>query len=674
LYIWNSHLGTTQFNVVKDSTVPRAAGDRRNHVYFSGDVNGQAWGSGVLAVTLLYSSGSTQVEADVVFNNRLSWNSYRGPMRTSNNGTRLHDFHRVALHEFGHALGLNHPDEDSQVVSALMNSRISSIDALTTDDIAGGQALYGGGTPIVAPPVITTHPTNRTVVAGQGTTFNVVATSTAPISYRWMKSGAALSGATSSTFSITSVAAADAGSYSVVVSNSGGSVTSAAGILIVHTLPTIVTPPADQTVGIGEPLRLAVVASSPSAISYAWRKDNTALTGATRSTYEVAAAEFSDGGSYTVVVTTAAGSVTSRAARVTVIPVGPTVAAAPVAQTAKGGGGATFTVAANGTPPFTYQWFKDAQEIAGATAATLSLPLVRAGDAGAYSVRISNDAGSITTSPATLTVLSSRLVNLSARAFVPAGGTLTPGFFIRGSGRKPLLIRAVGPTLRLFGIESALPEARLEVIAQTGAALLPGDEAYHALTENEAAVLVGAFPLEPGARDAVLQASLTARGYTVRVSPGNDTMLGITLAEIYDADSATAPAQLVNVSTLGFVGSGEEALTAGFVISGNAPKRLLIRAVGPGLTPFGVANTVADPQLSLVRQGASDPLATNNDWSGTEELRAAFRAAGAFELTPGSGDAALIVTLDPGAYTVQVSSDTPAVTGQALVEIYDLDP
>jgi hypothetical protein len=130
----------------------------------------------------------------------------------------------------------------------------------------------------------------------------------------------------------------------------------------------------------------------------------------------------------------------------------------------------------------------------------------------------------------------------------------------------------------------------------------------------------------------------------------------------------------VNLSTLGFVGAGDNVLTAGFVISGNAPKRLLVRAIGPGLAPFGVPNLLSDPQVGVVPLGGIDPVATNDDWPNTDTLRTAFTNAGAFALTPGSKDSALVVTLDPGAYTVIVSGVSLSASGTALVEIYDLDP
>lgn len=781
LSVWNSYIGATKFSVVRDSTAIRAQGNRINNVFFSSDVYGNAWGSGVLAVTLTYTSGTTQVETDVLFNNRLTWNSYRGPLRYTSGGVAILDFHRVALHEFGHVLGLGHPDDAGQTVSALMNSRISALDQLAADDIAGGQILYGPAVAVVPPPTITTQPTNRTVVAGQSTTFTVVASGTAPLTYQWLKNGGAISAATSATFSLASVSQNDAGNYSVAVSNAGGTVystaatltvtaattpttpttptspttptiatitppaiavapasqavnagttvslyvvatgtppfsyqwrkdgsllsgatssvlslvnvqasqggnytvsvsnsagtvTSADAVLAIHTLPVIVTPPADQTVPIGSRLRLSVVASATSSLSYSWRKDGTVLPGATQATYEVADAQPAHAGTYSVVVTSAAGAVTSPSARVTVVAVAPTVSSPPVAQTANAGDRATLTVAVNGTPPFTYQWFKDGREIRDANSATLNLSSVRAADGGEYSVRISNDAGSITSVPVMLTVKSSRLVNLSTRAFVPAGGTLTPGFFIRGSGSKALLIRAVGPTLRRFGIETALSATQLELVAQGSTVPMNRDQDYHAVIDNDAAASVGAFPLEAGARDSAVEATLTSRGYTVRVSSGEANLAGVSLAEIYDADTPLARAELVNLSTLGFVGSGENLLTAGFVISGNAPKRLLVRAVGPGLAPFGVADVLADPQLALLPQGSSEPLAMNDNWVDQQSVRAAFSVAGAFSLPGNSRDAALVVTLQPGAYTVVVSSVIASETGVALVELYDLDP
>jgi hypothetical protein len=599
LAVWNSHITATQLAAVHDSAASRGPRNGVNNVYFSNNVNGQAWGSGVLAVTITYSAGSATTETDVLFNNNLAWNSYRGATRFAN-GSQVYDFHRIALHEFGHALGLDHPDAKGQSVSALMNSRISALDALTSDDIRGAQSLYGAAEPVVSLPTIATHPASRSVQAGGSTTFTVAATSAVALSYQWLKSGLALNGATSPSHTISNVAAADAGNYSVVVSNSAGSVTSSVAVLTVTLAPA---PPTTPPVANGAPA----------------------------------------------------------------------IASGPASQTTNSGGNVTLSVTASGSGPLSYQWLKDGQEIPGATAAIHTFANARSSDAGSYQVRISNGAGSIFSPAAELTVRSSRLINLSTRAFVPAGSTLTPGFFIRGSGTKPLLIRAVGPTLRRFGVTTALPETKLEVYPPGSASPL-AREAYPALSDIDVAISVGAFPLDPDARDTSVQTTLAPQAYTVRISGGDAGMMGVTLAEIYDTDALQSSAQLVNVSTLGFVGAGENVLTAGFVVSGDAPKRLLLRAVGPGLTAFGVGDALPDPQLALMSQAGTEPLLINDNWPDSDVVRSAFSLAGAFALQGGSKDAALIVTLEPGAYTAVVSSVTASITGQALVEIYDLDP
>ena len=134
---------------------------------------------------------------------------------------------------------------------------------------------------------------------------------------------------------------------------------------------------------------------------------------------------------------------------------------------------------------------------------------------------------------------------------------------------------------------------------------------------------------------------------------------GIALVEVYEADNA-AP-RLINLSSRMLVGAGEQIGIPGVVVRGASPKKLLIRAVGPGLAPFGVAGLLADPQIGLVPSGAAEPIASNDNWADLAELRTAFTDAGAFPLTAGSKDAVLVVTLEPGAYTVIVSGASGSV-------------
>lgn len=141
LAIWNQHLDHASF--VEGPALEPAGGDGANSASFSHTIYGETFPPGVLAVTLTYSpSGNLFRETDVIFNNSIKWNSYRGPIQGSG-PTATYDLHRVALHEFGHALGLDHPDQHGQNVAAIMNSVISHLDHVTDDDIAGAESLYG---------------------------------------------------------------------------------------------------------------------------------------------------------------------------------------------------------------------------------------------------------------------------------------------------------------------------------------------------------------------------------------------------------------------------------------------------------------------------------------------------------------------------------------------------
>src|SRR5262249_5732648 len=146
LATWNNNVDRVKFRVVRDSSVPTGDNNGYNNVFFSSAIYSQGFGATTLAVTTNWYRVSTgrRTEADVIFNTAFSWNSYDGALRRTPSGATLADLHRVALHEFGHVLGLNHPDQSGQSVAAIMNSSISSLDSLQGDDLSGAAALYGG--------------------------------------------------------------------------------------------------------------------------------------------------------------------------------------------------------------------------------------------------------------------------------------------------------------------------------------------------------------------------------------------------------------------------------------------------------------------------------------------------------------------------------------------------
>jgi hypothetical protein len=133
---WNQTIGKMQFGRVMNSTAGVSSGDRVNSMAFASTVFGHSFGSSTLAVTYYSYSGSTLLEADILFNTAQPWDSYRGSLRSA------YDVQRVALHELGHALGLGH----STLSDAIMYPYISSLYTLSSDDIAGAQSLYGPAT------------------------------------------------------------------------------------------------------------------------------------------------------------------------------------------------------------------------------------------------------------------------------------------------------------------------------------------------------------------------------------------------------------------------------------------------------------------------------------------------------------------------------------------------
>ena len=283
------------------------------------------------------------------------------------------------------------------------------------------------------------------------------------------------------------------------------------------------------------------------------------------------------------------------------------------------------------------------------------------------------------------TARTDRLINLSTRARVVAGdgfGTLITGFVIGGTESKSVLLRGVGPTLSGFGLSQTLADPRLRVFDAAGRIIAENDNWGGAEELSATMARVGAFALPADSRDAALLLDLAPGVYSVHVLNGGSA--GLALAEIYDA--STNPAadyqRLINISSRGQVTSGDGVLIGGFSVTGNAPKRVLIRGAGPALATYGVANPLRDPQLALFNS-AGERIATNNDWetpvtvdsaqvsASADEITRVNTRTGAFAFDKGSKDAAIVVTLAPGSYTAHLSSAT-SESGVALIEIYEV--
>ncbi len=147
LSTWNPFLNGVAFRVIRDSSASTDLRNGSNNVAWADDVAGDPFGDAVAITRTLYrASDNVIVETDVLFDRSRNWNSYRGNLRSASGGGTLIDVRRVALHEFGHVLGLNHPNDIGQTVTAIMNSRVSNVDALQRDDTDGVAAIYGAVT------------------------------------------------------------------------------------------------------------------------------------------------------------------------------------------------------------------------------------------------------------------------------------------------------------------------------------------------------------------------------------------------------------------------------------------------------------------------------------------------------------------------------------------------
>ncbi len=458
--------------------------------------------------------------------------------------------------------------------------------------------------------------------------------------------------------------------------------------------PTSTTPPpptpsatkADQTITfsspvgaliVGQPIMLGALSSAALPVTYSVVSGDATITGNTLTPKSTAVltVRASSAGSDTVNPASvdvnfgapqkAAQSITGTTAAISV------PAEKPVALSASTSSGL----------PVTYSVVSGPATISGSTLTFTGTGTVtvRASQSGDGTYAAANDV--------TLTFTAvpvNRLVNLSSRVHVAAGDVSSDaiaGFVVTGDAPKKILIRGVGPSLGTFGVADPVAAPALALFDAKGVSIATNagwnDDAQIAAAGDA----VGAFKLGHGSHDAALLISLAPGSYTVQVT---SSASGTALLEVYDvaANSAVPTKQLVNISTRATLANGDDVVIAGFVVAGAAPKRVLIRAVGPGLTAFNVPRTLSDPMLKLY-DAKGVVLARNDNWETPQpidvlqfsttaaDVNAADTAAGAFALQPGSKDAALVVTLSPGAYTA-ILSGAAGATGAALVEVYEL--
>jgi hypothetical protein len=353
----------------------------------------------------------------------------------------------------------------------------------------------------------------------------------------------------------------------------------------------------------------------------------------------------------------------------------------PQSSTVAAGSSVVFSAQATASASVSYQWTHNGVAIAGATGADLLLSNTAATDAGSYAVVASNSAGNSTSSAATLSVVTTadpgRLMNLSILSDVQT--SLTLGFVVGGqgaSGPENVLIRGLGPALSAFGLDGLLADPTLAVVQQNSQTVLATNAGWRGAKAVVAADLAtGAFPLNDAtSADSamVLPLMAAAGGYTVQIA-GQSGDSGTALAEVYDDTAAytNSTPHLINLSCLTPLTAGGS-LSAGFVVGGATSKTVLIRALGPALSAFGVSSPVPDPQVTLRSLGSNTVVGSAQGGAGSAELSSVATSVGAFQIASStSADSAMVVTLAPGDYTAEVSSVSGAA-GSVLVEVYEV--
>lgn len=274
-------------------------------------------------------------------------------------------------------------------------------------------------------PTVTSPPLSQQVAVGTTATFTVAATGTQPLSYQWLRNGAALSdggritGSATAQLSLANAQLSDTAQYAVIVLNTAGSVRSPAAQLTVAgtQAPVITQPPQPQSVAQGTTAIFSVGAEGTAPLSYQWLRDGTALSdggriaGSTTAQLVLSNVQTDDAGSFEVIVSNTTGSVRSQAVPLTVLSSqGPTLTQPPLPQGVTQGANAVFTVVAEGTPPLSYQWRRDglvlleSSKHVGVNTATLTIVGAQVSDQGRYAVTVANAAGSVTSDGALLTV------------------------------------------------------------------------------------------------------------------------------------------------------------------------------------------------------------------------------------------------------------------------------
>ena len=256
-----------------------------------------------------------------------------------------------------------------------------------------------------------------------------------------------------------------------------------------------------------------------------------------------------------------------------------------------------------------------------------------------------------------------RLINISTRARARQGADVIGGFVVAAGGAKTLAVIATGPSLSSSGVGQPLADPTLRVVRMSDGAVVASNDDWQAAANASQLAAIGLAPAH--AREAAILAPFPAGAYSAIVS-GADGGDGVTVVAIYEVDHPER--RLLNLSTRARVLTGEDVMIGGLVIAGSAPRTVAIVATGPSLAAHGIQDFLPNPTLTLVRSSDQAVVAANDDWQSASNAQQ-LQAAG---LAPShTAEAAILVTLPPGAYTAIVAG-VVGQTGVSVVGVYSL--
>jgi Matrixin/Putative Ig domain len=666
--LWNGYLDFIHFSSVSSSTVPQESGDGTNSVFLASNIFGDSFDQNTLAVTVLLNDPSDPAvtsEADVIFNSAFRFGSYRGPLQASS-----YDFHRIALHEFGHVLGLDHIELEPPG-QALMEPFISDVDHLSGDDIGGVRALYGAE--------ILNKPADNYLRVGDSYIFSLLQPNNSPTSYSalGLPPGIVID---SSTGRINGTATTT-GVYDIVITAHGPIADADVAFQLVVRdvnevlgLEAIARSPASSLVA--DPVRARIYFAGPAGISML----NT-------ETFEVTNLLPGDKGAALLSISADSS--------------------------------ALFFTGANGDVRLYKVDLESLTLLPAIEIPSNTSPVFEGLENRAY---VAGPSG-VSQFDATTGAFQKLFATNPNQGYYAA--------IAMAPDRRTLFVTRRGTSGELSAYDISTPDPVLlhqlagsygePAPSADGQSICYVEETSGYPTESTQASLPDLSPKPPfafnynpvsialGQDGAIYQSNYTQNFFAGSIAvydphslePGADIQLaqinpyidfepfrsvcdssgkhffvsisGYGAGElwIFSTDFAGAlpppvrPTKcLLNISTRALVQSGENAMIGGFIVQGPDPKKVLIRGLGPSLPLTGA---MSNPVLDLY-DSAGKLLASNDDW-GSSRLDII-----ASQLAPGSPlEAAILVTLQPGAFTAMVH-DRDGRPGLALMEVYNLDP